>query len=145
MFPDSTTSDREADEYELRLHRTSASRGFVLGGVLTGVGTLLFLLTGVVYIGMLLVPGILLLANAWTHRAQGNALDLRLRSEPRSGTSSGKAAARVTLERGARVLVTWTDGARIPGFVLQLRGKHYFEELEGGRQEWIPRKHVRPS
>jgi hypothetical protein len=28
-------SDREADEYELRLHRRSASRGLLLGGLLT--------------------------------------------------------------------------------------------------------------
>jgi hypothetical protein len=78
LFPDTTASDREADEYELRLHRKSAKRGFLLGGLLTGLGSVLFLLTGYVYVGMLLVPGILLLVDAWTHRDKGNAIESRL-------------------------------------------------------------------
>jgi hypothetical protein len=86
LLSDTATSDREADEYELRLHRESAKRGFLLGGILTLVGTLLFLLTGYLYVGMLIVPGVLLLVNAWTHREKGNALESRLRSGASGGT-----------------------------------------------------------
>ena len=132
MLPDTVTSDREADEYELRLHRKSATSGFRLGALLTGLASLLFLLTGYVYIGMLLVPGIVLLVNAWTHRDKGNALESRLRSDRSGSGAAGRASPPSTLGRGSHVLVTWTDGARYPGFILQLRGQHYFVRLDAG-------------
>ena len=52
-------TDREADEYELALHRKSALRGFVLGGALMAFGTVVFLATGTAYLGLLLIPGAL--------------------------------------------------------------------------------------
>ena len=145
MSFDPTTSDRDADEYELRLHRKSATRGFLVGGALSGVASAIFLLTGVVYVGMLLVPGILLLLNAWTHREKGNALAARLASGASAYARgpAARASAEPTLGRGSRVVISWTDGAQLPGFVLQLRGQHYFVELDDGRQEWIPVQHVR--
>jgi hypothetical protein len=147
-------SDREADEYELRLHRSSATRGFILGGALTSFGVVIFLLTGYAYLGALLVPGVLLIGNAWSHREKGKALALRLHSgtyalatvrQPANAPFRMHATAPAALERGSRVLVTWTDGALYPGFVLQLRGQHLLVQLEDGRQEWIPAQYVRAA
>lgn len=76
--------DREADEYELALHRKSAMRGFALGGALMAFGRAIFLATGIAYIGLLLIPGALSISSAWTHRTKANALERQLRGDRRT-------------------------------------------------------------
>jgi hypothetical protein len=72
-------SDREADEYELSLHRKSAARGFMIGGVLIALAIVIVVVTGIVKIGLLILPGGLAIGNGWTHRDKANALEARLR------------------------------------------------------------------
>lgn len=133
-------TDREADEYELALHRKSALRGWAIGGALLALGTVVFLATGWAFIGVLFIPGALMLGNAWTHHQKANAIAARLALPAMTYAPSAPAA----LGRGARVVVTWSDGRPYPGFVLELRGHHVLVQFEGGRQDWVPIGQVRP-
>jgi hypothetical protein len=83
MRPPDSELEREADTYEWSLHRKSATRGFLVGGSLCAVGALLVLVTGVAYVGMLWVPGIVLLVSAWTHREKAQRLEARMREAGR--------------------------------------------------------------
>ena len=133
MIPNTLQSDREADAYELSFHRRSAQRGFVIGGALVVIASLIFLATGWLLFAGLVLPGVLLLTQAWTHRAKGNTLAARMRGAVVEGA------------RGWPVLVQWTDGAVYRGLALQVQGHRSFVQFENGRHGWVPAQCLRQA
>jgi hypothetical protein len=70
---------REVDEYELSMHRKSAIGGFLVGGILMLVAVSALLFLRVIFIGMLIVPGVGLLLNAANHWSKARILKAQLR------------------------------------------------------------------
>jgi hypothetical protein len=135
----SDESDREADEYELRFHQERAKQDLRLGGVLMGIASVAWLLSGVVFVGALLLPAMFFLGRASIHGGKANRLAVHLQDRPAPLLGAPE---RPQFGRRSRVVIAWTNGERYPAFVLQRRGAHYFVEFEGGRQEWVPEDNV---
>lgn len=59
-----------------------------------------------------------------------------------SGYGAPPSAGPAQLGPGARVMVTWTDGNRYPGTVVQAQGGHVLCQMDGGQQQWVPAQNV---
>jgi hypothetical protein len=135
------SGDREADEYELALHRKSAMRGFLLGGAIIAIGAVGFFVS-FYSVGLVILGGILI-GGAITHRTKAAQLEQALRFGAYAPPAfTGGAAAE--LGRGSKVAVTWTDGRVYEGFILQTREGYYLVQFDG-RQEWAPAQAVAPA
>jgi hypothetical protein len=142
MYGAATSSDREADEFELRLHKKSATRGFLLAGGLLLFATVSVALRGPIWVLVAVVPAVFFIISAVTHLDKAKKLEQQLRFGPGPGAVAPLPPA---LGRGSKAAVRWTDGRLYPGFVMEVRGPQVLVRFPDGRQEWVPSQNVSPG